>query len=580
MLSQPIINIPEICAQKAIHHVVLSPGSRCAPLTIAFVRHPNIQVKTISDERSAAFIALGMAQQLQQAVALVCTSGTAAYNYAPAIAEAFYQYIPLLVFTADRPPEWIGQREGQTIHQKEIYGNHVKKSFDLPVDSTHTDAQWHIHRIISEAINLSTTFPQGPVHINVPLREPLYLLPDESIHFDQNIKIIDQVPCCPMLDDSTWEKILYELPTYQRVLLLAGQQQPAIALLKTLEAISQHMHLPVLGDILSNLHPSEQIIRHYDGMLMQKDAQVLEALQPDLLISFGKSVLSKNLKLFLRKNPPKAHWHIQPAGDVADTFQVLTKIIPVAENYFFKLLLKKQLENNRGVHDKQKSFFSCWHAQAAQHKDLLPHFFSKQTWNEFAIIQLILKNLPANAQLHLGNSMPVRYANFIGLTTAQNNITVYGNRGTSGIDGTNGTAVGASLATHKPVVLLTGDMAFLYDKNAFWHNYHLKTLRIIVLNNHGGGIFGLIDGPAQQPELAEYFETQQRANAKAWAQEFGMVYLYSENFPALNQQLGTFFQKDEKTKLLEIKTEKSVNRCTFNHFKTLFSCSKSKNQKP
>lgn len=152
---QPIFNIAEICARKGMRDMVLSPGSRCAPLTLAFVRHPDINTKTISDERSAAFIAIGIAQQTLLTTGLVCTSGSAAYNYAPAIAEAFYQQIPLLILTADRPPEWIDQLDGQTIKQESIYGKHVKASYSLPVDYSHPDSKWFIERTLSEAINLS-----------------------------------------------------------------------------------------------------------------------------------------------------------------------------------------------------------------------------------------------------------------------------------------------------------------------------------------------------------------------------------------------------------------------------------------
>ena len=156
---QSIYNIAEICAQKNVKEVVISPGSRSAPLTLAFARHPEINTRTISDERSAAFIALGIAQQTKQTSALVCTSGSAAYNYAPAVAEAYYQQIPLLILTADRPPEWIDQQDGQTIRQEGIFGKHVKRSFVLPVDDGYEDTAWFIERTISEAINLTQEKP-------------------------------------------------------------------------------------------------------------------------------------------------------------------------------------------------------------------------------------------------------------------------------------------------------------------------------------------------------------------------------------------------------------------------------------
>ena len=174
MRLQPIYDIAELCARKGLVNAVLCPGSRCAPLTVAFTRHPKITTRTFSDERSAGFIALGMAQQSGSPTVMVCTSGTAAYNFAPSVAEAYFSQTPLIIFTADRPAEWIAQHDGQTIHQSEIFGKHVKESYQLPQEYDHADSQWAINRIVNEAINISLEEPRGPVHINAPFREPLY----------------------------------------------------------------------------------------------------------------------------------------------------------------------------------------------------------------------------------------------------------------------------------------------------------------------------------------------------------------------------------------------------------------------
>ena len=174
MRLQPIFNLIEICAKHGLKRAIISPGSRNAPLTMALARNPKIQCRSISDERSAAFIAIGITQQIKKPTILCCTSGSASLNYAPAVAEAFFQQIPLIILTADRPPEWIDQFDGQTIRQNGIYGEHVKNSYSIPVDLTNEAAQVHASRIMNEAINTSMEFPQGPVHINVPFREPFY----------------------------------------------------------------------------------------------------------------------------------------------------------------------------------------------------------------------------------------------------------------------------------------------------------------------------------------------------------------------------------------------------------------------
>ncbi|GAB3818211.1 hypothetical protein GCM10028895_15180 [Pontibacter rugosus] len=189
MIIQPVVNIAEICALKGVQNVVLSPGSRCAPLTIAFARHPKLNVRTVSDERAAAFIALGMALTTGKPTVLVCTSGTAALNYAPAVAEAYFQQVPLLILTADRPPEWIDQLDGQTIRQQKVYGQHIKQSYTFPVDFSHPDATWHSERLVSEALNETVSFPAGPVHINVPLREPFTLPPVRNWFIASKLKL-------------------------------------------------------------------------------------------------------------------------------------------------------------------------------------------------------------------------------------------------------------------------------------------------------------------------------------------------------------------------------------------------------
>ncbi|MBC8082789.1 MAG: 2-succinyl-5-enolpyruvyl-6-hydroxy-3-cyclohexene-1-carboxylic-acid synthase, partial [Hymenobacter sp.] len=186
---QAIHNIAEICARHGITDVVLSPGSRSAPLTLAFARHPALTVRVVPDERAAAFIALGMAQAQRRVVVLVCTSGTAGLNYAPAVAEAYFQQIPLVIFTADRPPEWIDQLDGQTVRQHNLYGAHAKGAFEFPVDTSHADAKWHSARLINEAINLAQAAPAGPVQVNVPLREPFYPKAGEEIRYEQDVKI-------------------------------------------------------------------------------------------------------------------------------------------------------------------------------------------------------------------------------------------------------------------------------------------------------------------------------------------------------------------------------------------------------
>jgi 2-succinyl-5-enolpyruvyl-6-hydroxy-3-cyclohexene-1-carboxylate synthase len=571
-IVQPIVNIAEICARRNVTQFVLSPGSRCAPLTLAFVRHPQIYTRSIPDERSAGFIALGIAAQSRQTVGLVCTSGTAVLNYAPAITEAYYQQLPLLILTADRPAEWIEQQDGQTIRQREVYGKHVKASFELPVAYSHPDAQWHTYRIINEAITITQTYPYGPVHINVPLREPLYPAADEQITFDKDVRVIQPFKEEKILSAEQWVQIREIWENYDRKLIVAGQYRYQAELVYTLKQIQAELEVPVVADIISNLHTLEEAIRFQDMFLMQKEEALMQNLQPELLITYGNSVISKNLKLFLRKHKPQVHWHIQPAGIPADPFQSLTHVLPVEPLYFFKTLFE-DLDYQQFLHNDEPetgtAYYSHWQKENGKAGKVWGSVFGPE-FSEFEAVSEIMDRLPDDSILHLANSMPVRYANFISLQPGQS-VEIFANRGTSGIDGSTGTALGAALATDKLVILLTGDMAFLYDRNSLWHNYLPKNLRIIVLNNHGGGIFRLLDGPAGQPELEEYFETRQRNKAELTAKDAGLEYDHCTTREDLYKHLSSFFDLSDKARLLEIETDPAMNTQVYARFKSVFN---------
>ena len=544
MILQPILDLVAICAAQGIRQVVLSPGSRCAPLTLAFVRHPEMEVRTIADERAAAFIALGMAQQLKEPVVLVCTSGSAALNYFPAIAEAFFQQIPLLVLTADRPPEWVDQWDGQTIFQEEVYGKHVKKSFRFPDTFVHADQVRHAHRISNEAILLSRQFPAGPVHINIPLREPFYPEEGEAFNFPKDPPVITWESSEIRLSEIALEKLKAELANFQRILLVPGQQASNPALLALMERLAQHQQVVVVADSLSNLQGKGTITLH-DHWLGQEELHPV--LAPDLVISFGKSIISKSLKLFLRKQDIH-HWHIQPDGQAKDTYAGLTRILG-SEPLAFLTWLTAHLPS------LESDYAQRWQLLEEQVGTILPKALKEVEFGEYPAVKQVLDVLPANGQLHVANSMAIRYVNFLGRRTQE----ICCNRGTSGIDGSNSTAVGASLNSQELVTLLTGDMAFFYDRNAFWHNYPMPNLRVIVLNNHSGGIFRLIDGPARQPELEEFFETKQALNASSLASEFGFHYASVTTSEQLESALVKFYEPSLQPKIIEIISSSSMN---------------------
>ncbi|HEY0653832.1 MAG TPA: 2-succinyl-5-enolpyruvyl-6-hydroxy-3-cyclohexene-1-carboxylic-acid synthase [Chryseosolibacter sp.] len=566
MRFQAIYDIAAVCSKKGITDSILSPGSRCAPLTLAFVRHPDILTRTISDERSAGFVALGISQESKKPVAVVCTSGTAVYNLAPSVAEAFFSQTPLILITADRPAEWIAQHDGQTIYQSEIFGKHVKKFYQLPQDYDHPDSLWAINRMVNEAINLAQQEPKGPVHINAPFREPLYPEREEQISFSSSIRIIDETQPSYALPEELKEILTSEWQSYHHILIAAGQQDLAPDLVEILNGFFKRHSIPFVTDVISNFHGVEKALRYGDFFLGQATEAVKKSLTPDLLITFGQSMISKNVKLFLRKYAPKAHWHIQPAGIVTDPFKNVTNVIRTTPEQFFDHL--RQLPSHESFENqRQHNFTKLWEIEERRVSRILADHVKENVLTEFKVVNEVLSLLPDYCNLHLANSMSVRYANFIGLAAEKKGIRVFSNRGTSGIDGCTSTTVGQSISSGKPTFLITGDVAFFYDRNAFWHNYSLKDLRIVLLNNHGGLIFNMIDGPASLPESGEYFVTRQALNAKKLCEEFGFEHLHLDSPKKTKNLLKDFFEFDGKVKILEVTSEVEANKHYFESLK-------------
>ena len=567
---QPIIDLVQICRLHGVTRAVISPGSRSAALILAFARNPGIECAVVADERAAGFIALGMAQQLRVPVALVCTSGSAAYNFAPAVAEAFFQQVPLIVFTADRPIEWIHQNDGQTIYQREIYGKHVKGFWELPADYAHPDAAWFINRSANEALIAATTFPHGPVHVNVPIREPFYPEKIEKYLPGQDIRIISRTKARSELDEKTWQEIEVGWEGCDRVLLAVGQHPPDENLGNIIRRLSEKFMVPVVAEVISNQPDFKHKITFHDLFL---DKENLETLRPDLLITVGQSFLSKQFKQFVRKCPPKNHWHISEDLHIIDTFQSLTRHIPVSPEYFLIRLSEIFTTDEGGQNgdlEKSKSYLSAWLKEEHLTKRLLRYFLGNlTTLDDITAVNFALSHLPARTQLHLANSMSVRYANLTRVESQE--VEVYCNRGTSGIDGCVSTAIGAAMISERPVFLIVGDVTFFYDRNGLLIDDLPTNLRIVLINNGGGNIFRLIDGPSAQPELETYFEAKHNHNALRTAEDSGITYfLVQEGIGSGLEKLGSVwnnFLNAKKTALIEVQTNPENNKDVFRDMK-------------
>jgi 2-succinyl-5-enolpyruvyl-6-hydroxy-3-cyclohexene-1-carboxylate synthase len=536
----------QVCKAHGVENVMLCPGSRSAPLALSFMRFEGIKHYVIPDERSAAYTALGMARQSKKPVALVCTSGTAALNFAPAVAEAFFSEIPLIVFTADRPEEWIGQADNQAIYQEHIYGKNVKAEYCFPTDLQYPDSEWYAIRIANEALNIAMQHPRGPVHINVPLREPLYL-ENEPDFSDVVAKIIK----FEQGDKSIPNSIFESLAQYKKVLVVAGTHRPNEKLKQALSDACKDKHIVFIPDITSNLIHTPGSISFGELAIDAISKDTTENFVPELVISFGGPIVSKTLKNFLKHKNIKAHWHLNGHPASADTFQRLTNILDVNAPTFFKTLAG---ENALSF---DKAYFDAWATLDIKASQSAKSAIESLKFSEIRAAYEIINSLPANTVLHLGNSLPVRYASVFPFINP--NIEVHSNRGTSGIDGTVSAAAGQSMVDDRNHILMVGDLGFIYDSNGLWNNYLGDNFKIIVLNNHGGGIFKTLPGARSQKELEEYFVVKQPLRFEHLALQHNCEYIFCNDLEGLKPTLGQLLATKGKPAILELEFDQLLS---------------------
>jgi 2-succinyl-5-enolpyruvyl-6-hydroxy-3-cyclohexene-1-carboxylate synthase len=543
-LAQSIL---EIFLAKGITKIVISPGSRNAPLTIGFASNPAFTCYSIADERSAAFFALGIAQQTNKPVALVCTSGSALLNYYPAFAEAFYSQISLVVLSADRPQSKIDIGDGQTIRQENVFANHSLYNANLnEVVSKENDLK------INEA--LDTAFDKkGPVHINAPFEEPLY-------------ETVSELSVQPFITSSiNPENKNEELNSFAEIwnqstkkMILVGVNEPNAIDEKTIQLLANDSSVVVMTETTSNLHhPS--FITNIDTIITPFTNEDFESFQPEILVTFGGMVVSKRIKAFLRKYQPKHHWHIDSLR-AYDTFNVLTKHFEISPQLFFDQFLP--LTNSIASNYAQQ-LDSLKHSRKIKHEEYL----STIPFSDFKVFEKTIPQLPKNSQLQISNSSAIRYAQLIPIDAS---IEVYCNRGTSGIDGATSTAIGAAAANGKQTTFITGDIGFLYDTNALWNNYIPKNFKIILINNGGGGIFRILPGHEETPVFNTFFETSHCLTAEHLAKMYGFNYSIASDENSLDVALRNLFANNDQPAILEVFTPTRENdSILLNYFKQL-----------
>ncbi|MCB0733518.1 MAG: 2-succinyl-5-enolpyruvyl-6-hydroxy-3-cyclohexene-1-carboxylic-acid synthase [Flavobacteriales bacterium] len=506
--------------QLGTTHAVVSPGSRNAPNIHALVR-AGITCHSVLDERSAGYQALGMSVELDAPVILCCTSGTAVLNYGPAIAEAFYDRIPIIALTADRPGDQIDQWDGQAIRQTGVFTNHVVQEFTVDLESDHPlpdfEGSWNMN---------------GPIHINVPLREPLYDVPvqaSNSAHLGHATERRELVVTCVGL-----QEFLEEDWSDKKVLLFQGMDaRDGIQLVS-----NEH---PVLSDVTA-INPGN--VKHWDLVVSAENCP--DELIPDVLITSGTTTVSKGLKQLLKRKHTIQHYHVASTNAIGRMFGTEPKWIDV-----HRININRPGMANTG--EVKSDFYSKWIKVSNKVQSAMQPILDAG-FNEISAVQTVIDHLPGSV-LHAANSLPVRILSWLGQHT------IRCNRGTSGIDGCTSTAVGAARVSENLHVLISGDLAFQYDSNAFWGLNEHTNLKVVVLNNYGGGIFKVIDGPQRLGTAISFQTTPHDSNFSALAEHMDLQYFCARSTSELTDAIPRWLDVKGPA-VLEVQTDvESTKQC-------------------
>lgn len=530
--KKSILQLIALLKAHGIRKVVLCPGSRNAPILHTLFTHPDFTCYSVTDERSAGYFAMGLSLHDGCPVAVCCTSGTALLNLHPAVAEAFYQYIPLVVISADRPSAWIGQMDGQTLPQSGVFQALVKKSVNLPEIHSEEDS-WYCNRLINEALLAVTHHGKGPVHINIPISEPLFRFTVNELPRERVIRRYRMEE----ISDEEYSKLFMCLNDCKRRMVVVGQMPFDSSLKPENPFIEQFVWL---SEHIANGPYSFAPLSNFDVALYTMSDEMKRRMAPDLLITYGGHIVSKRLKQFLRHNSPKEHWHISPDGEVVDLFGSLTVVIEGNPQRF----LEKAVTF---IHDDGSEYVRKWEMYCGAIPE--PVF----PYSEMGAIGTLLRRLPKGSVLHLANSSAVRYAQLYSLSST---VEVHCNRGTSGIEGSLSTAVGYAACTDRLNFVVIGDLSFFYDMNALWNNHISTNLRILLLNNGGGEIFYALPGLDMTNGSYRFITATHTTSAKGWAEERGFLYLPVADEGGLNDAMTRFCASEaERPMLMEVFTD-------------------------
>lgn len=526
-----------------LHYGVISPGSRHAPIVQTLHAMNFCAMHVLPDERAAGFFALGIADYTEKPSFVVVTSGTAVLNLAPAIAESYYRRRPMLIITADRPEKWIDNGDGQSIRQKEIFSNYVYAQYDFPQDSEYiaSEAEQLLHSVFA-----SLRSGVGPVHLNVPMDEPLYDFVEQGLL---------EVYRLPSHTDSETHTDVYldtQLHTLiqgaDRVMIVVGQQHPNERVRAALQKLSNYDHIVIVAENLANISEIEHT-QQFD-ILYARHRSLLEDQQPDLVLQLGDAVVSKRLKQYLRKAGVPLIF-FSKAERVPNMFD--TKV------YHLRGAEERLLEDVAALMGtKDSSYRRALFGASKSAVRRVQEVSERCPWCDLRLWRFLMGNIRTQAILHLANSSVVRYAQFF----ERSDLTYFGNRGVSGIDGSTSTALGYSYYSDQDNYLILGDMSFFYDSNAFWASPKVRNLKIIVINNGGGDIFKLIDGPDKSDIVEHYQQVPHGMSAQYICRQYDIPY-WSVNSEEELQRVWGMFEREADGALIEAFTSSDLNTTTY-----------------
>lgn len=534
-------------AAFGVKYIVTSPGSRNAPLLMAVERTGKFQTVPVIDERSAAFIALGIASATSTCVALICTSGTALLNYAPAVAEAYYRHVPLIVISADRPHQWIDQDDSQTIRQHGALSAIVKASYNIRGEASTGEERWFVNRTLNEALTKANHGQRGPVHINVELSMPLTAESDADNDMEfRKIALIDYPDAIP----TDMSRVIAEELTDKKVLIFGGFMPPSASLSRAMSNLATLPNVAVVAEGLANLH-SKGILERCETLFGNMPEATANSLKPDVLITFGGSPVAAAWKRIARQWRVAEHWHVGQTDAIIDTYMSLTRKINMPATGFFPRMSTSlgYLHRNGRIKSDYAIHWHKYYDTIANRTDLA----LRQTddWNGVAAVSHILHMIPSEWNLQLSNGMSCRYAMLNPLGRLHR---VDCNRGTSGIDGSLSTAVGASMVYRNPTLLITGDMSAQYDIGALASTALSSRFKMIVINNGGGGIFSFVKTTATLPERNRLFKCELHLPLRELAECYGMRYAKATSFAELDSALAMLVNEKERPAVVELIT--------------------------